>query len=95
MVVCPVIKFKAVERHALVTNWDLSEVRPDLAVESVAIHAEVAGRITESDKPRWERERGLSLPAHVQPLVLRHLSEYSLEFIANGSVRAARPLASC
>jgi hypothetical protein len=54
MVVCPVIEFKAVESHPLMTDRDLGQVRSNLTVESIAIHTEIAGRIPEPDKPRWK-----------------------------------------
>jgi len=54
MVVCPGIKFKAVESHALVTDRDLGQVRSHLTVESIAIHAEIARRVPKPDKPRWK-----------------------------------------
>ena len=56
MVVCPVIQFKAIKGHALMTDRNLREIRSNLAVEAIAIHAEIAGRVTKSDQPRRKRD---------------------------------------
>lgn len=37
----PGVQFKPVEGDALLTNRDFGDVRADLAVEAVAVHAEV------------------------------------------------------
>ena len=52
MVVDPGIQFKTVERNSLSTDRDFGEVRADFGVEAVAIHAEVAGGVTEAQQPR-------------------------------------------
>jgi hypothetical protein len=48
-VVNPGVQFKAVEGHSLSTNADLGEVRPDLGVEAITIHAEVARGVPETE----------------------------------------------
>ena len=46
--VYPGIQFKAVERDALSTNRDGGEVRTNLGVEPIPIHAEVAWGIAKA-----------------------------------------------
>ena len=48
----PSIQFKTVERHALSTNRDFGDVRPDFDAEAVSVHAEVSGGVAEAQKPR-------------------------------------------
>ena len=48
----PGVQFKAVERDALSTNRDFSEVRPDFGVEAVTVHAEIARGIAETKESR-------------------------------------------
>jgi hypothetical protein len=48
MVVDPGIEFKPVEGDALGADRDFREVRPDLGVEAVAVHADVAGSVAEA-----------------------------------------------
>lgn len=56
MLLHPSVEFKAVERDALGADRDLGEVRPDLGVEAVAVHAEVAGGVAEAQQARQYRE---------------------------------------
>ena len=54
MPVGPGIEFKPVEGHALAADRDFSDIGADLAVESVAVHAEIVGRIAQSQQPRLD-----------------------------------------
>lgn len=45
----PLIKFKTIEGHALAADRDLGEVGPNLRVEAIAVHAEVARCVTETE----------------------------------------------
>jgi len=51
-VIDPGVQFKAVERDTLSTDRDFSEVGTDFCVEAVAVHAEVAWGIPETEKSR-------------------------------------------
>jgi hypothetical protein len=44
--------FKAIERAALGADPDLRQVRTNLAIEAILVHAEEAGRIAQTDKAR-------------------------------------------
>jgi hypothetical protein len=50
MVLRPRVQFKSIECDPLHPDRDLGEVRPDLGVEAVAVHAEIAGGVAESDE---------------------------------------------
>lgn len=45
----PSVEFKTIEGHALAANADLGKVGPDLEVEAVAVHAEVARGVAETE----------------------------------------------
>jgi hypothetical protein len=45
IVLDPLVQFKPVERDALAADWDLCQMRTDLGVEPVAVHAKVEGRV--------------------------------------------------
>ena len=62
----PGIQFKPVERDALATNRDLSEMRPDFRVEAVSVHAEVARRIPEPEEPRGESRWFIRFEVHAR-----------------------------
>ncbi len=51
----PGIEFKPVKADAPHTNRDFGEKRADLGTKAVAVHAEIAGRIAQTDDPRLER----------------------------------------
>jgi hypothetical protein len=53
----PGIQFKSVESDALRADADFSQIRPHLGVETVAIHAEVARRVAETEQSRSDRWR--------------------------------------
>jgi hypothetical protein len=55
MFLCPGVQFKSVERNALRADRNLCDVAADLRVEAVAVHAEVARRIAESDEAGEDR----------------------------------------
>ena len=57
IVVDPSVEFKAVEADTLLANGDFGQIRPHLGVEAVAVHAEVARRITKADDPRNQGSR--------------------------------------
>ncbi len=44
----PGVQIKAVERNALSTNRDLCQMRTDLRIEAIAVHAEVTRGVAES-----------------------------------------------
>jgi hypothetical protein len=44
--------FKAIERATLGADPDLSQVRTNLAIEAIFVHAEKVGRIAQTDKAR-------------------------------------------
>jgi hypothetical protein len=47
----PGIQFKSVEGDALFADTDFNEIWPYLGVKSVAVHAQVARRIAETNQP--------------------------------------------
>ena len=57
ILVDPGIQFKAVEGDALASDGHFHEVRPNLLIEAVAVHSEVARNIPKADQARedWER----------------------------------------
>jgi hypothetical protein len=58
--------FKAIERTALGADPDLSQVRADLAIEAILVHAEEARRVAQTDKPR--RRRHIDFNSHRRPV---------------------------
>jgi len=44
--------FKAIKGPALRADPDLGQVRTDLAIEAILVHAEEPGRIAQTDKAR-------------------------------------------
>ena len=62
----PGVQFKAVERNALSTDRDFCQVRPDLCIEAIAVHAEVTRRVPETDEPRDESCRFSGYEVHAQ-----------------------------
>jgi hypothetical protein len=48
----PGLQFKSVESDTLFADRDLDEVRPHLGVEAVAVHAEIARCIAETNQSR-------------------------------------------
>ena len=44
--------FKTIERAALNADPDLRQVRTNLAIEAILVHAEEAGRVAQPDKAR-------------------------------------------
>jgi hypothetical protein len=48
----PGVEFKPVEGDALLTDGDSCEKGPDLAIEAVAVHAQIRRRIAKSYEPR-------------------------------------------
>ena len=58
MVVGPGIQIKAVEGDTLAADRNFSDIGADLGVEPVAVHAEVARCIPQSQQPRLQRTGG-------------------------------------
>ena len=56
IVVHPSVEFKAIEADALDADRNFGQVRAHLGVEPVAVHAEVARRVTEANDARAEFE---------------------------------------
>lgn len=52
VLVSPLVEFMSVECNALFADRNIRDMRADLGVEAVAIHAEVIRRIAESEKAR-------------------------------------------
>lgn len=52
VLVSPLVEFMSVERNALFADRNIREMRADLGVEAVAVHAEVIRRIAESEEAR-------------------------------------------
>ncbi len=46
----PRIQFKAIEGDALDADADLGQPRADVAIEAIAVHSEVAGRVAEAEE---------------------------------------------
>ena len=46
----PGVHFKPIKGNALLTDGNLREAYPDLPVESVLVHSQVAGGITQTNK---------------------------------------------
>jgi hypothetical protein len=51
----PGVQFKPVEGDALNANGDLGQEGADLGVEAIAVHAEVARRVAETEESRRDR----------------------------------------
>jgi hypothetical protein len=47
--------FKAIEGAALAADPDLGQVRTNLAIEAILVHAEETGRIAQTDEARGHR----------------------------------------
>ena len=58
IVVNPGVQFKAVEGNSLSTNAYFGEVWPDLGVEAVSVHAQVARGVPEAEQPGIESDGG-------------------------------------
>lgn len=52
ILVSPLVEFMSVERNALFADRNIRDMRADLRIEAVAVHAEVFRRIAESEKAR-------------------------------------------
>ena len=52
IVLHPGVELKAVEGDPLFSNRDLGQVGAYLAVETIAVHPEVEGRVAKPNKPR-------------------------------------------
>ena len=48
----PGIEFKSVEGDALPPDANFHQIRPYLGVETITVHAEVAGRVPEANQSR-------------------------------------------
>jgi hypothetical protein len=56
----PGVHFKPIKCNALLTDWNLRQTRPNFPVESVLVHAQVAGSIAQTDE---SREKNGHVPA--------------------------------
>ena len=52
IVLHPGVQFKSVEGDALLTDGNVGEMRPDLAIEAVAVHAEIRRCVAKTYEPR-------------------------------------------
>ena len=60
----PPVKFKTIKGHALAADADFGEVRANFRVEPVAVHAEIAWGIAETEQSRSEVLKAICLPFH-------------------------------
>ena len=75
----PGVEFKVVECHALAADRDLGEMRADLRVEAIAVHAEVAWRVTQTEQPGRQCERTKVIANHgVEDVVSQAAAEGEL-----------------
>ena len=61
IVLRPGVHFKPIKGNALLANGNFREAYPNVPIESVLIHSQVAGGITQADKSRENRSH-LSAP---------------------------------
>ena len=64
MVFDPGVQFKPIEGNALIANRDFSQMWTHVAVEAVAIHAQVDGRIPKPEQAWGDLHRNLHDPSH-------------------------------
>ena len=70
----PGIQFKAVEGNALPANTHFRDIGPDLGVEEIAVHAEIAGRVAEPQHSRHQKGAASSAFGNLQRIRrTRHL----------------------
>ena len=50
----PGVQFQAIKGDALATDGDLRQTGPDLGIEAIAVHAEIARGVAEAKQPREE-----------------------------------------
>ena len=55
----PGVQVKTVKGNPLAANGDFGQMRPNLSIEAVSVHAEIAGRIAQPDKT-WQQARILT-----------------------------------
>lgn len=67
----PSVQFKAVEGYALAADTDLGQVWPDLGVEAIAVHAEIARGITKAEQSRHNGGGGKVVAMHGMEHVAR------------------------
>jgi hypothetical protein len=58
IVLHPGVQFKPVEGNALATDGDSGDVVTDLSIESIAVHTEVKGGVTQANESRLQCRRG-------------------------------------
>ena len=88
----PGIQFKPVERNSLSTNRDFGKVGPDFRVESVAVHAEVARGIAETEQPRGDACGSIGSLIHFELLSATEIHGHDFfsfmpEFVADDQPR--------
>jgi hypothetical protein len=60
IIVHPGVKINAVKGDATLADWNFGEKRPHLGVEPIAVHAEIAGRVTIADEARKDDGHSLT-----------------------------------
>jgi len=55
----PLIKLKPIKGNALLTDWDFRDVRSDLRIETISVHAKVIWRVPQSQKAWSNIGKGL------------------------------------
>jgi len=60
----PGVHFKPIKCNALLTDWNFRQTRPNFPVESVLVHAQVAGSIAQSDESRQKNGHVLAPQIH-------------------------------
>jgi hypothetical protein len=58
MLIGPGIQVKAVESDSLRSDWNDGQARAHFSVEAILVHAEVGGRVSETDEARRGRNAG-------------------------------------
>ena len=60
----PGVHFKPIKCNALLTDWNLCQTRPNFPVESVLVHAQVAGSTAQTDESREKNGHVLAPQIH-------------------------------
>jgi hypothetical protein len=57
IVVRPGVEVKAIKSDSLCADGDRKQARAHVAIETIFVHAQVGGRVTQSDEARQKRRR--------------------------------------
>ena len=57
----PVVEINPVERHAVVPDGNRDEMRPYRLIEAILVHAQIGGRVSQSDEARHDFHPDLSV----------------------------------